>query len=212
MMTTIPGLSLSPRSIFCIGRNYAEHAKELGNAVPTTPIVFLKPLSSLCGSGEKLVLPKESHNIHHETEVVIAIERAAQNLTEDNALSVVAGYAIGIDVTARDLQDDAKKKGMPWTLSKGFPTFAPLSPFVKGAELPLSFSLKINGVLRQQGNTADMIFSIPKLLVYLASVFTLSPGDLIFTGTPSGVGPLKSGDRLEAVLGQGASRLELQVE
>ncbi len=211
MMTSIPGLSIAPRTIYCIGRNYADHAKELGNACPTSPIVFLKPLSALCGSGEKIKLPKESQNVHHELEVVVAISHLVSSLEEADAMSIVAGFAVGIDVTARDLQDEAKKKGMPWTLSKGFPSFAPVSPVVK-EELPLTFSLSINGQVRQQGNTNDMIFSIPTLLVHLAKVFTLQPGDLIFTGTPSGVGPLKVGDKLEAILGASISKLQLTVE
>jgi 2-keto-4-pentenoate hydratase/2-oxohepta-3-ene-1,7-dioic acid hydratase in catechol pathway len=206
----LPGLDLPAGNIFCIGRNYVEHAKELGNAVPSSPLVFLKPTSALCGSGSTIELPAESQNVHHELEVVVAIGQAAKNIAPEQALSVVAGFAVGIDVTARDLQDQAKAKGNPWTLAKGLPTFAPVSAFVP-ATLPLEFSLTINGERRQTGSTADMVFSIPTLIAYLSRVFTLGPGDLIFTGTPSGVGPLHDGDQIEAILLPGRATLSLAV-
>lgn len=205
----LPGLDLEAGTIYCIGRNYADHAKELNNPIPQSPLVFLKPRTALSFASTGIILPKISQNVHHETEVVIAIGRASQGIDEKNALDLVAGFAVGIDVTARDLQDEAKKKGNPWTLSKGLPTFACVSQFVKAA-LPLQLELKINGEVRQKGSTDEMIFSIPKLISFLASTFHLLPGDLIFTGTPAGVGPMKAGDRLSARLGSLVS-LETEV-
>ena len=218
-MTTlnhIAGLGLTPRNVFCIGRNYAEHAKELGNAIPTEPVVFLKPTSALCGEETEIRLPAGSTRVDHEVEVVIAIGRGGWQIPESAALAHVAGYAIGIDVTWRDQQDKAKQKGLPWTVAKGLDTFAPLSQFVRASEvgnpLDLPFSLKIDGTLRQEGRTSGMLFSIPQLIAYLSTLFTLAPGDLIFTGTPSGVGPLQSGNRLEAELGAGLARLQVRVK
>lgn len=208
---TLPGTGLSAQNIYCIARNYAEHARELGNAVPSTPIVFLKPTSSLCLNGSTIQLSALSNHVHHEVEVVVAIGFPAKNISADQALSVIAGFAVGIDVTARDLQDEAKKGGKPWALSKGLPTFAPVSTFVK-ATLPLGFSLSVNSEVRQSGSTDDMIFNIPSLIAYLSTVFTLAPGDIIFTGTPAGVGPLAHGDRLLATLGQGLASLSLSVQ
>lgn len=199
MIMKLPGLDLEAGTIFCIGRNYVEHAKELNNPIPSSPLVFLKPRSSLALAADGIVLPSLSQNVHYETEIVLAIGHASKGIDENRAWDLVAGVAVGIDVTARDLQDQAKQKGNPWTLSKGLPTFASISSFVK-ASLPLSLELKINGETRQKGTSDEMIFSIPRLISYLASTYHLLPGDLIFTGTPAGVGPLKIGDRLTASL------------
>ncbi len=212
--------SLSPfgffaRTVYCIGRNYAEHAKELGNAVPSSPVVFLKPTASLCRTGWKIVLPKNVGRVDHEVELVVAMAGSGRNIPADKALDFVAGYAVGIDVTARDLQAQAKGSGLPWALSKGFDTFAPLSDFIPRGEAgagPFEFSLKVNGELKQSGCTKDMLFSVPSLIAYLSSAFTLNPGDLIFTGTPAGVGPLRSGDQVEAELERGRVSLSLTVE
>jgi 2-keto-4-pentenoate hydratase/2-oxohepta-3-ene-1,7-dioic acid hydratase in catechol pathway len=206
----LPGIEMSPQNVYCIGRNYAQHAKELGNQVPTTPLVFLKPNTALCGSGSTVLLPRQSMLVHHEVEVVVAIGKAGKNVSKERALDLVAGYAIGIDVTARDLQDKAKASGSPWTLAKGLPTFAPISAFVK-APLPLSFSLSVNSETRQRGHTNEMIFAIPELISYLSSTFWLTPGDLIFTGTPAGVGPLKDGDHCVAILGDNLAQLNVSV-
>ncbi len=203
------------RTIYCIGRNYAEHAKEMNSAVPTVPMVFLKPGSALCRNGWKIALPPGIGQVDHEVEIVVALGGGGKHIAEAHALEFVAGYAIGIDVTARDLQAEAKKKGQPWAVAKGFDTFAPVSDFVARKDLGdgvLAFSLSVNGEVRQSGSTADMIFSIPKLIAYLSTVFTLSPGDLIFTGTPAGVGKLSPGDRVTAELAGGRAKLELKVE
>jgi acylpyruvate hydrolase len=195
----LPGLDVPLGTIWCVGRNYAEHAKELGNAVPSAPVIFLKPASSVLLSGGTLRLPPDSRRVDHEVELVIA--RAA-----DGSLRA----AVGVDFTARDIQEALKKSGLPWTLAKGRPGFAALGPFVP-AKLPATLALSVNGASRQAGSTADMIFPVPKLLAYLDANFGLRPGDIVFTGTPSGVGPVAAGDRVEAVLGGGESRLTLTV-
>ena len=201
----IPGLSDQVvRNVFCIGRNYAEHAKELGNAIPSEPVVFLKPSSSVIESGGAIVIPKVSHRVDHEVELVIAIGRVARRISEDRAAEMIAAVGVGVDVTARDLQDQAKKKALPWAVAKGFDTFAVLGefkPWSGGSDFSeLDLELSVNGERRQQGNVKDMLFSVPKLISWLSGVYTLAPGDLIFTGTPPGVAPILVGDRLEASL------------
>jgi len=195
----LPGLDLPLGAIWCVGRNYAEHARELGNAVPAEPVVFLKPASSVALSGATLRLPPDSKRVDHEVELVVA--RAA-----DGSLRM----AVGIDFTARDIQEELKKKGLPWTLAKARPGFAALGPFVP-ARLPQTLTLSVNGAVRQRGTSADMLFPVPALLEYLDARFAPRPGDVVFTGTPPGVGPVAAGDRVEAVLGDGASRLALTV-
>lgn len=194
----LPGLDVPLGTIWCVGRNYAEHAKELGNAVPAAPVIFLKPASSVVLSGGSLRLPPDSKRVDHEVELVIA--RAA-----DGSLRA----AVGIDFTARDIQEDLKKKSLPWTAAKGRPGFAALGPFAP-ARLPAELTLTVNGALRQKGTTADMIFGVPALLEHLDAVYGIKPGDIVFTGTPSGVGPVSSGDVIEAELG-GVSRLSLTI-
>jgi acylpyruvate hydrolase len=193
----------SPR-IFCIGRNYASHAREMKSDVHTTPMVFLKPSTALVGTGGEVVLPRASKDVHHEVELVAVVGRRGKDIPEPQAMDYVAGYAVGLDMTARDLQAEAKKNGHPWTVAKGFDTFAPLGPIVPADLLAdphaCAIQLMINGELRQEGVTADMIFSIPRLISYCSSIFTLLPGDLIFTGTPEGVGPVHSGDILVATV------------
>jgi 2-keto-4-pentenoate hydratase/2-oxohepta-3-ene-1,7-dioic acid hydratase in catechol pathway len=191
-----------PGKLICIGRNYAKHAAELGNTVPTVPMIFLKPASSLIPSGGLIEIPEASNDVHHEVELVCLIGQAGKNIPEDEALEYVAGYAVGLDMTARDIQQRAKEKGHPWSVAKGFDTFAPLGRFVAASSIEdaqeLSIQLRINGSLRQDGHTSDMIFPLRHLIAYTSTIFTLMPGDLLFTGTPEGVGPVASGDRLEA--------------
>lgn len=194
----LPGLDLPLGTIWCVGRNYAEHARELGNAVPEEPVVFLKPASSVLLSGGTLRLPSDSKRVDHEVELVVA--RAA-----DGSLRA----AVGVDFTARDVQAELKKKGLSWTLAKGRRGFAALGPFVP-AVLPAALTLSVNGALRQSGSTADMIFPPAELLDYLDTIYGLGPGDIVFTGTPAGVAPVAAGDRVEAALGT-ASRLTLTV-
>lgn len=196
----IPGTPFFVQNIFCIGRNYVEHAKELNNPVPTSPVVFLKPSSSICYDGDNLILPKQSNRVDHEVEIVLVVGKTAKNISPEEALGCVTHMGIGLDFTARDLQDQAKEKGLPWSIAKGFDTFSGISSFVPFENRELSFSLEVNGEIRQEGTTQNMIFPIAHLVSYLSSVFTLSPGDLIFTGTPKGVAGLLEGDRILARL------------
>jgi 2-keto-4-pentenoate hydratase/2-oxohepta-3-ene-1,7-dioic acid hydratase in catechol pathway len=191
-----------PSKILCIGRNYAEHAAEMGANVPAKPIVFLKPPSALIGNGDAVILPEQSSDVHHEVELVALIGRRGKHIPADDAVLFVAGYAVGIDLTARDIQSEAKKAGQPWSVAKGFDTFAPLGIFTAADKIlnpqDLRIQLRINGALRQDGWTGDMLFSVHRLVAYCSSIFTLEPGDLLYTGTPKGVGPVRAGDILEA--------------
>ncbi|NOT79046.1 MAG: fumarylacetoacetate hydrolase family protein [Bacteriovoracaceae bacterium] len=215
LIKNIPGTNFFAQNIFCIGRNYAEHAKELNNPIPTSPVVFIKPNSSLCFDGENLILPTQSNRVDHEVEIVLVIGKKGKNILVPNAHEYISHLGIGLDFTARDLQDKAKDKSLPWSIAKGFDTFAGIGHFqvFDGNVLQLSnlqFHLAVNGEIKQKGNSQNMLFSIPQIVSYLSTIFTLSPGDIIFTGTPEGVGVLKKGDSLEAVL-EGYSTLSLGV-
>ncbi|TPX68637.1 hypothetical protein CcCBS67573_g07120 [Chytriomyces confervae] len=188
------------RKIIAIGRNYAEHAKELGNAVPTAPFFFLKPTSSYALSSAKMPtieVPKGS-NVHHEVELAVIIDKPGRDITAHSAMSHVGGYALAIDATARDLQDEAKKAGKPWSTAKGFDTFTPIGDLIPTGMIPdpnnLTLWLKVNGELKQNGPTSDMLFKIPQLIEYVSSITTLERGDVILTGTPAGVGKMSPGD------------------
>lgn len=200
--------------IFCVGRNYAAHAQEMNAETPETPVIFLKPSTAILHDGGEVVLPPVSKELHYEVEMVVLLGRSGKNIDAAMALDYVSGYAVGLDMTLRDVQAEAKKKGLPWTVAKGFDTSAPVSRFVERDAVPnphaLELSLKVNGVIRQKANTRDMIFSIGEIIAYISSIFTLEPGDLIFTGTPEGVGRVVSGDRLEAAL-ESVGRLEVSV-
>lgn len=202
-------------NIFCIGRNYSEHAKELGNPVPTTPVVFLKSWGSLVRpSPDRWYLPRDIGRIDPEIEWVVEIGRDASSLTEADALAAVAGYAVGLDVTARDLQSEAKSKGLPWLASKGRKGFAPLSEVKSVAAMghgPFELELQVNGKTRQKASTAEMIFSLPRILCFLAELYGLTKGDLIFTGTPAGVGPVEVGDRVAAFLRGKSGQIEFEL-
>lgn len=213
----IPGLPhLQFRNLFCIGRNYVEHAKELNNEVPTQPLVFLKPTSSIIFDGDTIRIPPQSKNVHHEVELAVAIDKAGKNIPKETALEYVGGYGIGIDVTARDIQQKAKDKGHPWTVAKGFDTFAPLSEFIdkKRIEDPqnLDLQISVNGIERQSDNTKLMIYTVADLIHYLSTIFTLQPGDIILTGTPKGVSSITKGDKIEAFLDNGLATLSITVE
>jgi 2-keto-4-pentenoate hydratase/2-oxohepta-3-ene-1,7-dioic acid hydratase in catechol pathway len=212
----IPGLDIPIKSIYCIGRNYSEHAKELNNPVPDSPIVFLKPQSSICYDGDQIKLPAQSKDVHHEVELVIAISKKGKDISEEHALDYIHGAGVGIDFTARDIQQKAKEKGHPWSVAKGFDTFAPISKFIQLDKLPnldnLGIELLVNDQIRQSGNSSQMIFSVPYLISYLSQIFTLYPGDLIFTGTPSGVSSIKKGDVIHASLGNNLTSLSVTVE
>jgi acylpyruvate hydrolase len=217
MDITLPstGLTLRPGKLICIGRNYAKHAAELGNEVPEEPMLFLKPSTALVGHGGRIVLPRQSSDVHHEVELVAVIGRGGKDIPRESALDHVDGYAVGLDMTARDIQSAAKKKGHPWTVAKGFDTFAPLGEIVAAHVVSdpqkLSVELKVNGETRQKGSTADMIYPVAELVSYCSSIFTLMPGDLIYTGTPDGVGPVKDGDELVATI-TGLPELRVRVK
>ncbi|MFH1183836.1 MAG: fumarylacetoacetate hydrolase family protein [Chloroflexota bacterium] len=184
----------APSKIVCVGRNYVEHAKELGNDVPKIPLIFMKPPSSILHPGGAIVLPPQSQQVEHEAELVVVIGKRGRNITTEEAKKHILGYTVGNDVTARDLQ----KADEQWTRAKGFDTFCPFGPWID-TEFDTSdavITCKVNGQPRQMASSRDMVFSVPMLIAYISSVMTLEPGDLIFTGTPSGVGPLKAGDEV----------------
>lgn len=188
---------VTPSKIVCVGRNYRDHAKELGNEVPTEPLLFFKPPSSLLAPGEKVRMPKASERVDFEGELALVIGKRASKIKDDaNWRSFVRGYTIANDVTARDLQ----KKDGQWTRAKGFDTFCPVGPVVSDEVDPAAgvmVETRVNGEMRQSGSTKDFIFAIPQLLSYITAAITLEPGDLLLTGTPAGVGPLKAGDRVD---------------
>jgi 2-keto-4-pentenoate hydratase/2-oxohepta-3-ene-1,7-dioic acid hydratase in catechol pathway len=183
-----------PTKIVCIGRNYAAHARELGNAVPERPLVFLKPPSALIGDGDTILLPGESQRVEHEAEIGIVIGRTARHVAGAEAEAFIAGYLPLNDVTARDLQ----KLDVQFARSKGFDTFCPVGKAVAHADWrKLEVIGRVNGAVRQHGSAADMIFGVPDLIAYVSRIMTLVPGDIIATGTPEGVGPLVDGDVVE---------------
>lgn len=188
--------------IVCLGRNYAEHIRELGNAVPDRPVIFLKPSSSMVGHGGTVVVPAYSRQCHHEVELAVLIGRAGKAIAEEEAMAHVAGYGVAIDMTLRDVQDELKKKGLPWEIAKGFDTSCPLSDFVPAGEIAdphdLRIALSVNGEMRQDGSTGAMMRRLPRIIREISAIFTLEPGDIILTGTPAGVGQVRSGDRLHA--------------
>lgn len=191
--------------IICIGRNYAAHAKELKNEVPTEPVVFCKPDSALLQKGKPFFYPNFSKDVHHELELVIRIKRIGKHIAPKHALSYIGEVTLGIDFTARDLQQQLKQKGLPWEKAKGFDGSAPIGSFIPFKPLAdkinfLTLSLSKNGKTVQQGSTADMLFPVAEIIAYVSTFYTLKIGDLIFTGTPQGVGPVEIGDNLEGFL------------
>jgi len=190
--------------IICIGRNYADHAREMKNEVPSTPVFFMKPETSLVTGNRPFFLPGFSEDMHHEVEVVLKISRKGKNIKEKEALRYFGKIGLGIDFTARDLQHEARKKGFPWEIAKGFDHSAPVSKFLPVKRFNdihnLSFRLDVNGKTVQEVNTSRMIFSFEAIIAYVSGFVTLNRGDLLFTGTPAGVGPVTAGDRLEAYL------------
>ncbi len=191
---------VTPSKIVCVGRNYREHAQELGNEVPAEPLLFFKPPSSLHAPNGVVRMPRTSQRVDYEGELALVIGRRAHKLTSDaDWRAYVRGYTIANDVTARDLQ----KKDGQWTRAKGFDTFCPVGPCVSNEVDPvvgLTVETRVNGELRQHGSTLDFIFPIPALLTYITAAITLEPGDLLLTGTPSGVGPVSPGDRVEVAI------------
>src|SRR5712692_9975467 len=198
----ITSTELEPTKILCLGRNYKEHAHEMGGTVPQEPMLFLKPPSCLLGEGGVVELPPSSQVVHHEVELAVIMGKRAERVSSQDWEKYVYGYAIFLDITARDLQEEAKMRGEPWTVSKGFDTFGPASAITAKDAITdphkLNISLKKNGQLKQDANTSHMIFKIPIIIEYASRIMTLEPGDIISTGTPEGVGEIRDGDRLEA--------------
>lgn len=194
--------------ILCIGRNYAAHIKELNNATPSEPFFFLKPRSSVLKPGEGPFLVPKGVVVHHEVEFAFILGKTLKNLlpsfSREEALDAIEGYALAVDMTARNVQDEAKKKGLPWTIGKGFDTFLPLSNFIPKNSIPdpynVELSFSVNGSIKQQDKTNLMLFPIHKILSYMSSIMTLEKGDIILTGTPKGVGPINPGDNFKATL------------
>ncbi len=188
--------------IVCLARNYAEHARELGNETPAAPVLFMKPASSVIGDGDTVRIPAFSQECHYEVELAVLIGAQARTVTVDNALDYVAGYGVAIDMTLRDVQNGLKAKGLPWEIAKGFDTACPLSDFVPVGAVAdphaLNLTLAVNGEIRQNGTSADMIHRIPQIVAHISAIFTLEAGDVILTGTPAGVGPARAGEVMTA--------------
>jgi acylpyruvate hydrolase len=202
--------------IFAIGRNYAEHIKELNNERPDEPVIFTKPDTAILRNNAPFYYPDFSRDVHHEVELVLRISKEGKNIEEKFAHKYYDAIGLGIDFTARDLQQKAKDKGLPWDIAKGFNGSAPISetflPLENFKDLKnINFKLEVNGQLKQQGNTSLMLFSFDYIIAYLSKFFTLKTGDLIFTGTPKGVGPVAIGDKLSAYI-EDEKMLEFEVK
>jgi len=197
---TVMSHPVVPPRIFCIGRNYAEHATEMGAPKPAEPVVFMKPATSLVAEGQPLVLPKGQGSVHHEMELVVAIGKQGADIPAAAALGYVAGVTLGVDLTLRDLQSKLKQAGQPWELSKSFDGSAAIGKFISWSAQSdiqnINMRCTVNGALRQQGNTREMLFPVAAIIAFLSRYWRLLPGDLIYTGTPAGVGPLVPGDRI----------------
>lgn len=190
--------------VICIGRNYSDHIKELNSPLPSAPVFFLKPDTSIVTRNRPFFYPDFSKEIHYEVELVLKVCKVGKNIQKKFAYSYYDEIGIGIDFTARDLQDECKKKGLPWLISKGFDNAAPVGKFLSKSTFSdlrnINFRLDINGNTVQKGNSKDMIFPFEEVISYVSKFITLKMGDLIFTGTPVGVGPVRIGDRLEAYI------------
>jgi len=197
-------LNLPMGKIVCVGRNYAEHAKELGNEVPKSPLLFMKPATAAVELEKPFSIPADMGSVHHEVEIALLIGKQASGIDEGSAWSCVSAVGVALDLTLRDVQDKLKAKGQPWEMAKAFDGSCPLSNWVPLGNMSDKNSIQIrlekNAELKQDGNSAQMITSIPKLIAYISQFFTLQPGDVVITGTPAGVGPLESGDLLKATL------------
>ena len=192
--------------VIAIGRNYAAHAKELNNPLPSSPVIFLKPDTAILKDNNPFYIPEFSSDIHYELEVVLKIGKAGKHIDEKFAASYFDEIGLGIDFTARDLQTTLKEKGLPWELAKAFDSSAAIGHFIPKTQIAdlndLQFELKINGETRQNGNTKNILFSFEKIIAFVSQYITLKKGDLIFTGTPEGVGRVNQGDKLEAWIGK----------
>ncbi|MBX7202874.1 MAG: fumarylacetoacetate hydrolase family protein [Bacteroidia bacterium] len=190
--------------IICIGRNYSEHAKELNNPVPEEPVFFIKPDSAILRNNTPFYIPEFTNEVHFEIEIVLKINRPGKHIAEQFAHKYFDEITAGIDFTARDVQQELKHRGLPWEKAKGFDGAAPIGLFVPKSSLTdinaLDFRLEVNGEIKQHGNTRDMLFGFDKIIAYITRFVTLKKGDLIYTGTPAGVGPVKAGDRLQGFI------------
>jgi fumarylpyruvate hydrolase len=201
------------RRILCVGRNYAAHAREMGGDDREPPFFFSKPADAVVPPGAPVPYPSATADLHHEIELVVAVGGEGAEVTPDQAMRLVLGYAVGVDLTRRDLQATAKSKGQPWDAAKGFDASAPLSAVVRadGGTAPAArIRLSVNGETRQDAELGDMIWSAPEIIAQASRLWRLMPGDLIFTGTPEGVGPLKRGDRVEGAV-DGVGRIAFTV-
>ena len=223
-ITSASALLTTCRKLVCVGRNYAAHAKELGNALPTKPVLFLKPSTSLCLTPSPILLSDDVTSLHHEVELGLVIGRTAKDISVADAHSYVSSYVLALDMTARNLQDEAKKGGLPWSTAKGYDTFAPISQLISLQALPadllkegssseVELWCEVNGEQKQRGGTSLMLFNMPYLLAYISRIFTLEAGDIVLTGTPEGVGPVKVGDTITAgITGVKGSEMSIKVE
>lgn len=191
--------------IIAIGRNYAEHAKELNNPVPTVPVIFMKPDTALLKDNKPFYHPEFSQDIHHEIEIVLKVCKEGKHISEKFAANYYDEIGLGVDFTARDIQSRHKEKGLPWELAKSFDGSAPVSNFIPKSEFAdvynISFHLNVNGETKQSGNTNMLLFSFEQIIAFVSQYITLKKGDLLFTGTPAGVGKVNIGDRLEGYIG-----------
>jgi fumarylpyruvate hydrolase len=190
------------RRIFCVGQNYAEHAREMGGDPDRAPpFFFTKPADAVVENRATLPFPPRTDNLHHEVELVVALGAGGANVAAEAADALIFGWTVGLDLTRRDLQADAKKAGRPWDMAKGFDASAPVGALKPGLPPAIgAIGLSINGDVRQAGDLADMIWSVPEIIANLSTYVTLAPGDLIFTGTPAGVGPIRPGQRVRATI------------
>jgi acylpyruvate hydrolase len=200
--------------IICVGRNYAEHAKELNNPVPSIPVIFMKPDTAILKDNKPFYHPEFSSDIHHEIEIVLKICKEGKHIAEKFASKYYDEIGLGVDFTARDIQQKHKEKGLPWELAKAFDNSAPVSRFISKAQFQdlyeLGFKLEVNGEAKQEGNTKDLLFSFERIIAFVSQYVTLKKGDLIFTGTPEGVGKVNIGDRLSGYL-EGEKLLDFEI-
>lgn len=190
-------------TLFCVGRNYSEHAKELNNQIPAEPVIFLKPPTAVLPSERPMYYPEFTKDLHYEIELIFKIHKKGKSVPENQAWDYISHISVGIDFTARDLQQKCKEKSLPWEISKAFDCSAVIGKWIPKEELQmdrLQFKLLKNGIVVQTGHIYEMIFSVPYLIHYLSQFFKLNKGDVLFTGTPSGVGPVQIGDKLEGFL------------
>jgi fumarylpyruvate hydrolase len=206
-------LRFQVRRIYCVGRNYADHAREMGGDPQREfPFFFSKPADAVVPSGRRLPFPVKTSELHHEVELVIGLNKGGANIHAADASSMIFGYAVGIDLTRRDLQTEAKKMGRPWDMAKGFDHSAPVGAMTRGVPPAIgSITLTIDGNLRQRGDLKDMIWSVAEIIAALSTYVELAPGDLIFTGTPAGVGPIRRGETVRGMI-TGTEPIEVTFE